>query len=82
MPGRLPEEVIMDEFQREHDLTMSRIKHELDVLSCMPQLTDYEQRAEIQARVDRGELLEINGRWFERVDYFPFGYIGYNPKGE
>lgn len=44
-------------------------KRQGDVLSCLPQLSDFEQRAEIEARQERGELIELNGTWYERVDF-------------
>lgn len=75
MPGRLPEEVSMDKIKtdadREREVAITRFKHELDILSGMPQLADFEQQAEIMARIERAELLKVGGRWYELVDFRP-----------
>lgn len=40
----------------------------LDILSGLPGLGAYEQQAEIGDRQQRGELVQVNEVWYERVD--------------
>lgn len=46
-------------------------ERELEILSGLPGLSDYEQRAEIGDRMARGELVQVNEVWFERVELGP-----------
>lgn len=46
-----------------------RIQRECEVLSGLPGYSEGEQRAEIEARMDRGELVQVGETWYERIDF-------------